>query len=227
MKNITHSGTIIFCLIIGFLFYCEKGFNQTHITPRVGIELITIKENYPYLTNITGFFYFDEYIDVPIPSYAVGLDVERVVADRFNFYYGLSYLRYNTGKRYHSNAFSLRLYDQVSFDNLSQNIGIIHYPIQNFGLGFSLNVDYTTNFKKRSGGGGFEKLIIPFNSLLFLGANLNVRYIWRNFVIKVDYKRGVFDVNNGNKRFVEGNGISNPLYPQKGFGFYLGYRFSF
>ncbi len=227
MKNKTYSGSIIFCLIMTFLFYCEKGFSQTHITPRVGMELITIKENYSYVRAISGFSYQNDYTDVPVASLAVGMDVEREIIDRFNLLYGVSYIRYNTGKRYYDHTYSFNSYHIISFDNINQKIGLSYYLTKNLGFGFAIDIDYVTNFKKENGNRAYMNRQLTYNSLLFLGANLNVRYIWRNFVIKVDYKRGVFDVNNGNKRFVEGNGISNPLYPQKGFGFYLGYRFSF
>ncbi|TVQ46017.1 MAG: hypothetical protein EA362_07930 [Saprospirales bacterium] len=225
MKGENRWRNLFFGITACFLFFCEEGNSQTHITPRIGMELITIKENFPYLSNITGFSYFNEYIDVPVSSFGIGLDVEREIAVRFNLYYGMSYVRYETGKRYHSNAFNLRLYDQVSFDNISQNVGIIHYPLTNLGFGFSMNVDYTTNFKTKEGSSVSPNYQVPYASLIYLGANLNLRYIWRNLVVKVDYKRGILDVNNGNKKVV--NGIRNPLYPQKGFGFYLGYRFSF
>ncbi|TVQ46018.1 MAG: hypothetical protein EA362_07935 [Saprospirales bacterium] len=220
MKGKNQWRNLFFGVTACFLFISTEVNSQTYITPLIGAEATTLKENY---ISYSAFYFFDPFVDVFIPSMAIGLDVEKTVNEKLNLFYGMSYFSFETGKRYFHTSWGPNPYRNVKFKNFSQNLGIIYFFVTNLGAGFAVNIDYVTDFKIETTD-GFQ---LPHSSLLYLGANLNLRYIWRNFVVKVDYKRGIFDVNNGNKKYIEALGNSNPLYPQKGFGFYLGYRFSF
>ncbi|TVQ46016.1 MAG: hypothetical protein EA362_07925 [Saprospirales bacterium] len=217
MKGKNWWRNLFFGVTACFLFFCKEVTSQTYITPLLGAETTTLKENY---ISHSVFYFFDPFVDVSIPSMAIGLDVEKAVNEKLNLYYGISYFSFETGKRYYYTSWGPNPYSNVKFKNFSQNLGIIYYFVNNLGAGFAVNIDYVTDFKIETSD-GFQ---LPHSSLLYLGANLNLRYIWRNFVVKVDYKRGIHDVNNGNEKLI--NHSRNTVFPQKGFGFYLGYRFS-
>ena len=214
---------LFYIVVLFFLFYCKEATTQTYITPLIGAEATTLKENYK--SQFISYHYLDPFVDVAIFSVACGIDVERAINERFNLNYGLSYFAFETGKRFAYTSWGPNPYSNIKFNNFNQNLGMIYYIFTNLGAGFAINIDYITDFKTKRGSSVSPDYQVPYSSLIYLGYNLNLRYVWRNFVIKVDYKRGVFDVNNGNKKVVDG--IRNPFYPQKGFGFYLGYRFSF
>ena len=196
----------------------NKAISQINLTPLIGVEVTTLNENYDSYSRL---WYDEPFLGVPIFRFAIGVDVEKPINKKTDLFYGFSFQSFETGKRYYYSSWTIAPYNNFKFKNFQQNLGLIYHLTGDIGLGLAINLDYVTDFELET---VYRSMPFPYASLLFLGANLNVRYIWRNFVIKVDYKRGFFDLNNGNKKVV--NGTRNPLYPQKGFGFYLGYRFS-
>lgn len=117
---------LFYIVVLCFLFYCKEATTQTYITPLIGAEATTLKDNYMYQFEFVSYYYLDPFVDVPIFSVAFGIDVERAINERFNLNYGLSYFAFETGKRYYYTSWGPNPYSNIKFNNFNQNLGMIY-----------------------------------------------------------------------------------------------------
>lgn len=198
--------------------------SQTYITPLIGMEIITIKSPGNY---ISGINFYDGFLGEPIPTLALaaGFDVERKIKRKLQLYYGFKYISFSSGYRRYHYSWGPDPYNKVSFRKISQKLGAKYYITPNVGVGLALNLDYIFDFKSKTKQTGSYPYYDDYSSLLDLGINFNLSYIWKNWVLKVDYNHGIHGLRKFSDETPPGEG--RLMKPLKGFGAYAGYRFEF